>query len=212
MENAKHAAQERPIAKRLVTFVTAVAACVALVAGGTLAYFSAEETAHNVITTGGVDIELVEWMDEGKTAQWSEDNPVPIMPGTVVTKIVEVKNVGSADAWVRVKVDKSFKVGEESRDASVVVPDLPAQAPSSEPWAYREADGYWYYTKPLAPGAVTEQPLFKSVKLLEGTGNDYQNGTATVTVSAQAVQYDNNNDSDGDGVESVFEAAGWPAE
>ena len=44
--------------KRKLLILSVLAICVAIVAAGTLAYFTAEDTAHNVITSGGVDIEL----------------------------------------------------------------------------------------------------------------------------------------------------------
>ena len=40
--------------------LSTVLACLAIVASGTLAYFTAQETAHNVITSGGVAIQLIE--------------------------------------------------------------------------------------------------------------------------------------------------------
>ena len=204
----KHA-KENSVAKRFVTAVTVIAAVIALTAGGTLAYFSTSERAHNVITSGGVDIELLEWTDELKQEQWNSETSVTIMPGTAVTKIVEVKNIGSSDAWVRVKVDKAFTVKNEARDASVLVCDLPVEGNSY--WVKKSENGvdWWYYAKPLAPGAVTEAPLFKSVTLVSGTDNAYQGGEATVTVSVQAVQYENNGDKSD---ETVFDAVGWPVE
>ena len=203
----KHA-KENPVAKRLVTVVTVIAAVIALTAGGTLAYFSTSERAHNVITSGGVDIELLEWADESKQEQWNSETSATIMPGTSVTKIVEVKNIGGNDAWVRVKVDKAFSVENEARDASVLVCDLPGE--DSSHWVKKADDAgveWWYYVRPLAPGSVTEVPLFKSVTLVSDTGNAYQGGEATVTVSVQAVQYENNGDKSD---ETVFDAVGWP--
>ena len=204
----KHA-KENSVAKRFVTAVTVIAAVIALTAGGTLAYFSTSERAHNVITSGGVDIELLEWTDELKQEQWNSETSVTIMPGTAVTKIVEVKNIGNSDAWVRVKVDKAFTVKDEASDASVLVCDLPGEG--SPHWVMKSENGvdWWYYAKPLAPGTVTEAPLFKSVTLVSGTDNAYQGGEATVTVSVQAVQYENNGD---ESDETVFDAVGWPVE
>ena len=47
--------------KKKLLMLSAVAICIAILAAGTLAFFTAEDTAHNVITTGGVDIKLYEW-------------------------------------------------------------------------------------------------------------------------------------------------------
>ena len=197
MENAKHAAQERPIARRLVTFVTAVAACVALVAGGTLAYFSAEETAHNVITTGGVDIELVETMldESGKEIPFA--NQTGVMPGETVSKIVTVENTGESAAYVRVKVAKSF---ESAGGASELDDSVVGIAYNEADWT-KDAEGWWRYDGALEPGEATT-PLFSEVSFAPGVGNAYQGGKAIVAVSAQAVQAANNG-------ATALDAAGW---
>ena len=46
--------------KKKILLVTAVVICLAIAATGTLAYFTSDDVAHNVITSGGVNIELVE--------------------------------------------------------------------------------------------------------------------------------------------------------
>ena len=74
----------------------------------TLAFFTAEDTAHNVITSGGVDIDLLEWADEEKTVPFPQEGAAGVTPGSEVTKIVEVKNTGASDAYIRVKVEKEI--------------------------------------------------------------------------------------------------------
>ena len=76
--------------KRKILLVSALVICMAVSITGTLAYYQAETQAHNVITTGSVDIRLQEWADEEKTVPFKD--PDGIMPGTSVTKIAEVKN------------------------------------------------------------------------------------------------------------------------
>lgn len=49
--------------KRKIFLLSVVAICIAIAAVGTLAYFNAEDTAHNVITSGSVKIRLDEWAD-----------------------------------------------------------------------------------------------------------------------------------------------------
>lgn len=83
--------------KRKLLILSVLAICVAIVAAGTLAYFTAEDTAHNVITSGGVDIELKEWADEAKQTPF--EDVTGIMPGVTVTKIAEIKNTGASEAW-----------------------------------------------------------------------------------------------------------------
>ena len=132
-----------------------------MMAYGTLAYFTAEDTAHNVITSGEIDIELQEWADAEKTTPFPEDEVSGVMPGTEVTKIVEVKNTGANDAYIRVKVEKEFVLSEGvegETDSGLMKIDF-----DETYWMLGE-DGYYYYKTALEPGAVTE-PLFALGKL-----------------------------------------------
>ena len=180
--------------KRKLLILSVLVICVATLAAGTLAYFTSEGTAHNVITTGGVDITLQEWADEGKKTPF--EDLTGIMPGMTVTKIAEIKNTGASEAWVRVKVEKNIRLAGEGE----VNPDLVELALDTANWT--EKDGYYYYNKALKPGEVTA-PIFSAVTFNASMGNEYQNATATVDVYAQAVQTANNG-------ETALNAQGWP--
>lgn len=180
--------------KRKLLILSVLAICIATLASGTLAFFTAEGKAHNVITTGGVEIAVQEWADDDKKIPFENLNGV--MPGVPVTKIAEIKNTGASDAWIRVKVDKNIQLqGEGTPDT-----DLVELALNTTDW--KEKDGYYYYINALKPGEVTE-PIFTKVTLDAAMGNKYQNATASVDVSAQAVQTANNGT-------SVMNAKGWP--
>lgn len=181
--------------KRKLLILSVLAICIATLAAGTLAYFTSEGKAHNVITTGGVEITVQEWADEEKTKSF--EDVTGIMPGMTVTKIAEIKNTGASDAWVRVKVEKNIKLqGEGTPDTALVELNL-----NLTDWTQGK-DGYLYYNKVLKPGEVTE-PLFTAVTFNVTMGNEYQNATATVDVVAHAVQTANNGD-------TVMDAKGWP--
>lgn len=181
--------------KRKLLILSVLAICIATLAAGTLAYFTSEGKAHNVLTTGGVEIAVQEWADEEKTKPF--EDLTGIMPGMTVTKIAEIKNTGASDAWVRVKVEKNIKLqGEGTPDTALVELNL-----NLTDWTLGE-DGYLYYNKVLKPGEVTE-PFFTAVTFNVTMGNEYQNATATVDVAAQAVQTANNGD-------TVMDAKGWP--
>lgn len=187
--------------KRKLLVIALMVICLSLATYGTLAYFTAEETAHNVITSGGIGIELLEWADTEKTTPFPEDGVSGVMPGTEVTKIVEVKNTGSGDAYIRVRVEKAITLSEGVEgdvDLGLMVLDF-----DETRWTLAE-DGFYYYNAPLAPGEVTE-PLFASVTFDPTMGNLYQNSTATVDVTAYAVQSANNGD-------SALTAHGWSEE
>lgn len=67
---------------------------------GTLAYFTSENTAHNVITSGGVNIEVVEKTQgkDGVLVDFPKEGVRGVMPGSDVSKIVSVKNTGESEA------------------------------------------------------------------------------------------------------------------
>ena len=181
--------------KRKLLILSVLAICIATLAAGTLAYFTSEGKAHNVITTGGVKIAVQEWADEARTEPF--EDLTGVMPNTTVTKIAEIKNTGASAAWIRVKVEKSIKLqGDGTPDTGLVELAL-----NTADWT--EKDGYYYYTKVLKPGEVTA-PIFTAVTFKPDMGNEYQNATATVDVAAQAVQTANNGT-------SALTASGWPA-
>ena len=189
--------------------------CASLVSLGTLAYFNAEDTAHNVISSGSVNIELVEKTkgDDGKLVDFPKDGILGVMPGTAVSKIVTVKNTGESAAYIRVWVNTAIS---EPGDpiTNPLIKNLPLTIEvegetvelieinyNTEKWTQGE-DGYWYYNRAVKTGETTE-PLFTTVEFHKLMGNAYQNSVTRVDVSAQAVQSANNGT-------SAMDAAGWP--
>ena len=166
-----------------------------LTVNGTLAYFTGEEAAHNVITSGSIDIELVELAKTPEGTVPFEDVD-GAMPGDTVSKIVYVTNTGANDAWVRIKLDLAIELaGEGQADLSLIGLDL-----NTKNWT--EKDGCYYYNAPLAPGKSTE-PLFTEVTFSAEMGNIYQNSSTSLEVFAQATQVANNG-------ATALEAKGWP--
>ena len=186
--------------KKKILFLTAVLVCLSIAMTGTLAYFTADDVAHNVITTGKVSIELKEWADKEKQVVFQ--NLQGVMPGSTVTKIAEVKNSGSADAWVRAKVTKTVKAKNGNELSSEVLKlDIDRTDSKQEPkWILK--DGYYYYQEALKAGETSE-PIFRSVSFDKSMDNLYQGSTASVDVLVQAVQTANNGD-------SAENASGWP--
>ena len=185
--------------KKKVFVCAFIAVCLSIVAYGTTAYFSYEDTATNVITAGDVKIELQEWAIPN-----AGGDPVPfedvidVQPGMAVSKIVEVKNTGHQPAWVRISVGKAIQLAagvDGEADLSLIKLDI-----NDQYWI--ERDGYYYYYTMLTPGNTTEF-LFSSVVFSESMDNMYQYSKAIIEVTAQATQVANNGD-------SVLEAAGWP--
>jgi len=181
--------------KKNMVLLAALALLVGLVAYGTVAYFSGEAHVTNVITTGTVDIAVVE--------DWDPQDGKGVMPGQSVKKVVQVENTGTGDAWVRVQVENTVTTapGEVITDVNALLSfDI-----NETDWV-QGADGYYYYKQPLASGAKTN-PLFTQVTLSTEMGNDYQGREISVDVSAQAVQSKNNSIPEG---KTVVDIPGWP--
>ena len=220
--------------KRKLSLLAVLAICAAVVATGTLAYFTAEDTAHNVITTGGVGIKLVEKIPDGDDPDEGLDDFKDVdgvMPGTNEYKIVTVHNTEEQPAWVRVWVNtaisesgdpisnptiKCLPLTIEINGESVNVVEYMVEEngkfvklADSQNWAdnwTQGEDGYYYYNRPVEPGQATE-PLFEVVHFAKEMGNEYQNCKVYIDVAAEAVQTANNPiPEDGD----VTDVKGWP--
>lgn len=157
----------------------------AMVATGTYAYFTAEETAYNVITTGCLYMDLVEETTGGEP--WPEEGIKDIMPGVSVDKVVYVENEGSVDFYTRIAMDQ-IVIPAEGVDAELSTEYITLDL-NEEQWIAQ--DGFYYYYRALKPGEKTE-PLFTKVSFDAKMGNEYMNATVEVYVLAQAVQSANN--------------------
>lgn len=188
--------------KRKILCLSVIAIMLAILAAGTIAYFTAEGRAHNVITTGSINITVVEQQkgENGMTVEYPTEPITNVVPGAEISKIVTIRNDGKSTAWIRVKVGTEIKlVGEGVADTSLIVLNF-----DDKNWT--EKDGYYYYNKPVDPTESTTA-LFDTVKFDPQMGNEYQNCTVNINIYAQAVQTANNNPEGG-----VTEVKGWPAE
>lgn len=190
------------IKKRLFSLAVIVI-CLSIAGAGTLAYFSDQTVAHNVITSGNIKIDLLEWQEgpDGWVSYPKEE--ISVMPGTSVSKIVQVENVGNNEAWIRVKVDKTItKADGETGDAELLeIRYKEEDAYNRQDWELKD-DGYYYYKEKLLPAQKTGV-LFDTVIFDPDMDNAYQNSTAQVSVYAQATQVANNG-------ERAQDAQGWP--
>lgn len=177
-----------------------VAICLALFVGSTIAYFTHENTATNVITSGNIKIALQETAitEDGEIPFENSQDKFNVVPAQEVSKIVKVQNTGDNSAYIRIKIDKSIALA----DGVDGIPDVDLVKLDINTVNWTAKDGFYYYNKPLEPGETTEA-LFNNVIFDAGMGNMYQNSTATIKVNAQATQVKNNGT-------DVFTAAGWP--
>lgn len=203
--------------KRKLLFIATIVLCLSLVTVGTLAYYTGTTTAHNVITSSGIDITLVdsitggtELMDEdGRSTGWSLAG---VMPGQTVTKTVAVKNTGESEAWVRLKVDLTI-TGADGNPLENTIEvggkkiTLISYALDKTQWV--EKDGYIYHLAPVAAEGQTAD-LFKgnAVTFAPEMPNAYQGCHVSIRIAAQAVQTAHNPENRGE--TPVLAAAGWP--
>ena len=191
--------------KKKVFVTAALIAILAIIAGGTNAYFSQDARARNVITMGSIAIELHEDRidpETGEVVPYETETPVEVMPGAEVSKIVTVENTGKAPAWIRISVTKRIELaegktpGEGEPDTDLITLDI------GDSWT--EQDGWYYYDQALEAEETTD-PLFNTASFAGDMSNLYQGSTAYIDVLVQAVQTSGNGS-------SALDAAGWPAE
>ena len=189
--------------KKKILYIAAILACLSIITSGTYAYFTTSDTARNVITSGAVEINVVEQQLVNGTLQPYPNQPIQVMPATTVSKIVSVQSTEQA-AWVRMNYtltvyDADGKKMEIPADelAKVIV-----IASDTANWTLK--DGWWYYNTAVKGGETTK-PLFEEVEFSgPHMDNKYQLCTVVIDVTAQAVQQANNG-------ATVWEALGWPA-
>jgi predicted ribosomally synthesized peptide with SipW-like signal peptide len=178
--------------------------CLSILASVTLAYYTDSATARNVITSGGIQIQIVEEQLVDGTLQPYPNQPITIMPATTVSKVVSVQNLEEA-AWVRANYTITVY------DSDGIKMEIPSDElnkmiiidPNSTDWTQK--DGWWYCNE-VVQTEEKSKPLFENVAFSGPyMDNKYQCGTVLIEVSAQAVQQANNGS-------TVMEAAGWPAE
>lgn len=178
--------------KKIIALLACVVAVLALLSGGSLAYFTVTGVATNVVTTGGVSLKVHETTADGSAFPAAG---VTIMPGDTVSKIVRFENTGTAPLYLRVKLQKGVQ-------NSTLLADCVSVNLNNTKWTYK--DGYYYYSGALAPGKTTEN-MFTEVKF-DGSkmGNAYIGKVFTLDITAYAVQSEHNG-------ATVWDAAGWPS-
>lgn len=193
--------------KKKILFIAAVVVVLSILAAGTLAYFTSRTVVHNVITTSGVEIDIVEWQQDGDELVPYPDEPMAAMPGTTLSKIVTVEN-NDAEAYIRARfeivvTDGNGKVMDLTQEELSKV--ISVTMPNGSGWQQKPGDTqWWYYVNSVDTGDATEA-LFTEV-VFDGPNmtNEYQNCTVEVIVYAEGVQTANNG-------KTALEAAGWPA-
>lgn len=160
-KNAAHGGAERSL-----VLVVSVLALVLAVAGGTLAWLSANTTpVTNTFTPATVSCEVEETFKNN------------------VKSNVNVNNTSNIDAYLRVKL-VTYRVNEDGQHIGGTAA-IPGFTPG-DGWV--EHDGFYYYTKPVAPNTVPENPLIGTLGITLSEYTDVDGGKQVIEVMAEAIQ------------------------
>ena len=201
--------------KKIAALIVAAIMTVGVV-GGTLAWFTSEDSVTNVFETGKVT-----QPDGGNGVEIYEKftPPTNLVPGDTTDKLVQIKNTTSYDSFIRVKITPTWVDGDGEVDDTLPVNNIglnfvegrvvdigkieiegegegkTIKNVGSFAGKWVEYDGYYYYINKVAGGGFTNT-LLKSVKFntIEGNSkedNDYRGKTFNVKVDADSIQADN---------------------
>mgnify|MGYP005962249637 CR=1 FL=1 len=152
---------------RLTTMVIATVLLLALAIGGTLAWLSTEYSPiQNKFLPTKVTCEVTEKFN-GTTGEKTK---------------VNVKNTGTIDAFIRVKL-VTYRTNDQGQHIGGTA-SLPAFTLGTGWVKYGD---YYYYTKPVAPNQNPETNLTDSMMLI-GSYLDTDGGKQAVDVMAEAIQ------------------------
>lgn len=150
--------------------------------GTTLAAQKVIDESEHLVNMAGVKAQIVEEYEQG----------VEVYPGNTIDKVVNVRNTGSSDAVIRVKVEKAW--GEtRGEDGKLIVDDAWSTDNitidyNTEYWYYDQTDGYFYYKGVLKPGETTLAPLFEEFHIDKDTGNEFMGLEADILIKMECVQ------------------------
>ena len=120
-----------------------------------------------------------------------EQNQV-VFPNGTVEKVVKVKNTGTADAMIRIKIEKVWGDGRDENGKLIINPELDTDNIiihyNTEKWVYNAEDGYYYYMQVLKPGDVTSSLLDSFTVSGNKTDGRYKNKHADIVVNMEMVQ------------------------
>ena len=165
---------------RKLTGVLATLGISTLVYAGVFGYWKITGSSGNILTMSSFKNQI------------EEEYHVPdhVEPGQTVDKVVNVKNTGTVDSMIRVKIKKMF--GETREDGTFIQdesldPEMIQIRCNTNAWLYR-SDGYYYYKGILKAGTQTKEPLFRSYTLSTKVDNTYRKKEARVAVILESIQ------------------------
>lgn len=176
--------------KKLIVLAATVSLLAVIGVGSTLAYFTDNTSATNVITMGHVDITLTEETDDEDVSS-KEDGGLEykdVVPGDVLSKkpVITV-DAESEDCYLRVEITVADLDEEKTKE-------LLSGIDIGENWKLGN-DGYFYYQSVFVADKSNEDnnklPLFTKVTIPDAWGNEVAEKTFTIKITAEAIQADN---------------------
>lgn len=180
--------------KRILTIICLIVILLSITSQGTLAYYTVSGQVSNVITSGSVEVKIHEYSASGEAFP---EGGMEVMPGDVVSYVVQVENTGNQSCYVRAKLKKGVN------DENLTAEDCLKWNINTDEWTYE--NGFYYYNEPLNEGCITE-PLFSEIYVDGKTvDNNYLGKTFTLDMTVYAVQSKYNG-------ETVWDVNVWPGE
>lgn len=197
--------------KKLTVMVTSLALVGLIGVGASLAYFTDQDSATNIITMGHVDIDLTEPNYPGGTTGGEIEN---VKPGDQITKDPTITvQQGSENSYVRAKItvegldeEHANLLLAKNENGSYMYLDI-----NTNDWL-ESTDGYFYYVGDAGNGKDGVLKAGQSVELFTtvtipglGWGNEMADKSFSILVSAEAIQAANFEPSTNNGVYGWFE-------
>lgn len=174
----------------------------ALGTASTLAATTVRTRTTNIITTGSVNVALVQKTiaDNGVAATFTPMQLLAITPGTRYPQMPYAQNTGTEDCYVRVGVQTKIIAA----DGETILPNVLELDIDESQWV-RDDEGWYRYVDILESGEETAVPLFTSVSFPFSMDNQYLGATMELTLAVQGVQAEYNQYET-----SVLEVQGFP--
>ena len=152
----------------------------AFVFGVSYALIEVANSTISNINTKSLKVSIVEDYEE----------PEEVLPSSIITKVVDAKNTGEIEVFVRAKVTKVW--GDKDDSGSIVVdPSLETDnivVYYNNTYWVDGKDGYFYYKGILKPNQITKEPLLTDFSIASSTDNRYQGKAADIIVELEAIQ------------------------
>lgn len=176
--------------KKAALLISSLALIAVIVVGGTLAYFTSQDTRENIVTLGKVEGTLTETGENERPDKTTGKDYPNVMPGDVLEKDPTITlDSQSAPAYVRVQIDYNNPNNQPSlTDAQIA--ELEGALKLNAGW--RKSGDYYYYNQTLDNTIDRKTTtIFNEVTIPNTWGNEMATKTFYMNVKAQLVQADN---------------------